>query len=115
MLTAVIIGAFGSHALREVLLENNRQNVFATASSYHFYHALAILVLGTADRYLFTLKNHIFAVSLICVGVVLFSGSLYILALGDISWLGVVTPIGGTVMVLGWGLLSVDLLRSLRD
>ena len=112
MFTAVLFGAFGSHLLHELLLDNGRQRAFDTASAYHFYHALAILFFSSVGEDHLQHNFYKTGISLICVGVVLFCGSLYILALVDVAWLGAITPLGGLSMLLGWGCLSLDLIRS---
>ena len=112
MFTAVLIGAFGSHAWKSLLMENGRFDIFSTANRYHFYHGLGILlVICLADRvdHSKIIKNSLLLLS---TGVVLFSGSLYILALINVTWFGLVTPIGGLSLLLGWGLLSLGIYSS---
>ena len=111
MFTAVLFGAFGSHLLKDMLLANGRLSAFETANAYHFYHALAILVVGSVSDARLSLRLLNTSIVLIFVGVVLFSGSLYILALVDMAWLGAFTPVGGLGMLLGWGILSFGLIR----
>lgn len=96
---AVALGAFGAHALRGTLLANGTTEVWKTAVLYHFIHALALLVLAllpSASRA---------ASSLFIAGIVLFSGSLYLLALTNVQWLGVITPLGGLCFLAGWACL----------
>lgn len=93
---AVGLGAFGAHALKETLQTNNATEVWKTAVFYQFIHALALLVLAVlpgAGRS---------ASSLFVAGIVLFSGSLYLLALTNVKWLGAVTPLGGLCFLTGW-------------
>lgn len=93
---AVGLGAFGAHALKNSLQANDMTEVWKTAVLYHFLHALALLLLATlpgASRA---------AASLFIAGVVLFSGSLYLLALTNIKWLGAITPLGGLCFLAGW-------------
>jgi uncharacterized membrane protein YgdD (TMEM256/DUF423 family) len=99
---AVGIGAFGAHGLEPLLEANARTETFETAVEYHFYHALAILALAIwlniqPERKF--LKRVIWSLVL---GIVIFSGSLYILALSGISWFGAITPIGGVAFIYGW-------------
>jgi len=114
MLFAVGIGAFGAHSLNQVLTENGTLAVFDTASKYHFYHGLALLVLGAIfDQneqmiYVKIITNFLF------YGVIIFSGSLYILSIFNIIWLGFLTPIGGLFMLIAW-LLFVISLNSLKN
>jgi len=103
MFLAIAIGAFGSHALHEVLIKNGRIDVFATASNYHFYPALALLLLGSIfQNSELQFRNKQLIVWLMLVGTVVFSGSLYLLAIFNISWLGAITPIGGIMLLLCW-------------
>lgn len=93
---AVALGAFGAHALKDVLTANATESVWNTAVQYHFLHALAIAIL--------TLHPRAPKRAGICflAGIVLFSGSLYLLALFSWKWLGPVTPLGGVAFLAGW-------------
>lgn len=108
MLLAVAIGAFGAHALAPILVENQRVEVFATASNYHFYHAFGLLISGL----IFTIKSTLswpnLIVSLMFSGTIIFSGSLYCLAIFNVAWLGAITPIGGVMLLASWGLLALS-------
>ena len=98
----VMLGAFGAHALKESLSERSLQT-YQTASHYQFLHALALILLGiwiqsqTQTGPLAQAAGWLFA-----VGIVLFSGSLYALAVTDIKILGAVTPFGGLSFIAGW-------------
>lgn len=107
-LTGVILGAFGAHALKEVLIEAGTLETWKTAVAYQMWHALALLF--TASQPASGLVQ--FTASCFAVGILLFSGSLYWLALGGPAWLGPVTPLGGLLLILGWGGLLVAGLRS---
>jgi uncharacterized membrane protein YgdD (TMEM256/DUF423 family) len=112
----VALGAFAAHALRDVL--SARQiAVFETGVRYQMYHALALMALAWAiDRWPHR-KLHTSAVLLV-VGTIVFSGSLQLLAVTDVRWLGMVTPFGGVTLILGWGLAAWRLLvpgRSSKD
>ncbi len=98
---AVALGAFGAHALKATLTASNHLQTWQTAVQYHAWHALALVVL--ADKP--TVSN----VSRFCfaAGILLFSGSLYLLALFDLRWLGPITPLGGVAFLLGWGWLAL--------
>ena len=102
---AVLIGAFGAHALEPVLLENNRLGTFDTANQYHFFHALALLMVGLIDPPKSLQRLAMFASFSLFWGVMIFSGSLYFLSLTNVAWLGAITPIGGVCFLFGWGLL----------
>ena len=109
---AVAFGAFAAHALKD-LLSAGLLEVFRTGVEYQGMHALALVAVGLlgrddSDRAL-NLAGWAFA-----TGILLFSGSLYILALTDIRWLGAVTPFGGTAFLLGWGALAWHARRGRR-
>jgi uncharacterized membrane protein YgdD (TMEM256/DUF423 family) len=95
-LFGVALGAFGAHALKGTLEANQTTEVWKTAVLYHFIHALALLLLAALPA----LSRA--AASLFVAGIVLFSGSLYLLALTNAKWLGVVTPLGGLCFLAGW-------------
>jgi uncharacterized membrane protein YgdD (TMEM256/DUF423 family) len=99
-LLSVAAGAFGAHALR-ARLPAESLSVFETAARYQMYHALALLAVGWAvSRWPGSLAK--VAGWCFLVGTLLFSGSLYALALTRIRWLGAVTPLGGMAFMLGW-------------
>jgi len=108
---AVALGAFGAHALKPVLIANNRLGIFELAAQYHFYHTLVLLAIGLLQRKQETrlLKT---AGILIVVGIFLFSGSLFIMAVTNISSLGMITPLGGVCFLAGWGCLIGSALRD---
>ena len=97
---AVALGAFGAHSLKATLQAHDMVSVWEKAVLYHFLHALALLVLalhGIGSR----------APSILFVaGIVLFSGSLYLLALTNLRWLGAITPLGGLCFLAGWAWLA---------
>jgi uncharacterized membrane protein YgdD (TMEM256/DUF423 family) len=104
--TAVALGAFGAHALRGVL-DTRGTELWHTAVSYHFWHALAlVLAIALAQG-----RGRRVALAAFAVGIVLFSGSLYALALGAPRWCGAVTPLGGLAFIVGWLALGVGLAR----
>lgn len=105
---AVSIGAFGAHALRPLLEQNARTETFELAVRYQFYHAFAILFTGVL-MFHFPSKHINRAAICFSVGIVIFSGSLYILSLSGISALGAVTPVGGLLFVTGWVLLFLGI------
>ncbi len=95
------MGAFGAHALEGLLTANGRQSTYETAVQYQFIHALAILFVSSAiRRWPGSLTRA--AGGLFVIGTVLFSGSLYILAIFNITIMGAVAPIGGIALILGW-------------
>src|SRR4051812_23145779 len=99
---AVLLGAFGAHGLENVLSRNNRLDTWHTAVLYHIVHALVLLVLA----YRVPLRSGPFVAFL--GGIVLFSGSLYLLAVTNMLWLGkFITPIGGLSFLAGWAWLII--------
>ncbi len=99
---AVGIGAFGAHGLKDILIESGRLDTFETAVKYHFYHVLALLLIGILALIHPTWKQLSTAALLMILGVLIFSGSLYFLSLSGITWLGAITPLGGLAFILGW-------------
>ncbi len=106
----VAIGAFGAHALRATLTASGRLDTFETAVKYQFYHALALLLTGIIYA-AFPNRLVLNAGYSMLGGVIVFSGSLYILCLTGVRWLGAITPIGGVLMIIGWGLLIYGVVR----
>jgi uncharacterized membrane protein YgdD (TMEM256/DUF423 family) len=113
-LTGVALGAMGAHALKGPLTERGMTQAWETASRYQLFHAVALLgvaawlrasPLGASTRWL----N--WASSAWCVGTLLFSGSLYWLALGGPRWLGPITPLGGVALMLGWLMVVITAFR----
>ena len=106
----VALGAFGAHGLRSRVTPEMLA-VFETGARYHMYHALALLAVGwAAARWTSPWVNA--AGALFAAGIVLFSGSLYLLALtGTRAW-GAVTPLGGLAFILGWACLGLAALRG---
>ncbi len=101
-IASIAAGAFGAHALRE-RLEPRPLEIFETAARYQLYHALgmALCALAVAAGVRASRAGWVMQ-----AGVVVFSGSLYALALTDVKILGAVTPVGGVLMMAGWGLLA---------
>jgi len=98
---AVALGAFGAHSLRSSLELHGMLDVWNKAVLYHFIHAIALLVLalyGTVNRG---------AWWLLLAGILLFSGSLYVMALRNLRWLGAITPLGGLCFLAGWAWLII--------
>lgn len=102
---SVAVGAFGAHALRERLTPENLQ-IFEIGARYQMYHALALLAVGflalRVDGTAVRVAGGAFA-----AGILLFSGSLYALAVTETRWLGMVTPLGGLAFLVGWTALAV--------
>ena len=96
---AICLGAFGAHGLGELLKANKTTDIWETAVFYHFIHAVILFVLPQLNS-----MNSKAWTSLL-TGIVVFSGSLYVLALSQIKILGAITPIGGLAFLIGWGIL----------
>lgn len=117
IVVAIVLGAFGAHALKKVL-DFDQLNSFETGVRYQIYYGLALLILGlNSSKFKFDLK---WVSGLILSGVILFSGSIYGLTLQPIlevklSFLGPITPIGGMLMIIGWCIFIVQLIRQKND
>ncbi len=109
-LSAVALGAFGAHALRN-MLQAESLAIFETGVRYQMYHALGLLAVGVLAPHL---TSPPVAVSgwLFTIGIVIFSGSLYALSWSGIGILGAITPVGGLCLLAGWGALLISALRS---
>lgn len=94
---AVVAGAFGAHALRG-RLQPADLSVWETAARYHLIHAVALLAIALGVP----VSRAQLPFGLMALGILIFSGSLYVLALSGVRWLGAVTPLGGLCMIAGW-------------
>src|SRR5580704_17923790 len=109
---AVLIGAFGAHAL-EGRLDAYSRGVYETGVMYHFFHALGLLIVSILPRTgALSAARASWICLLLAVGMLLFSGSLYILALSGVRMLGAVTPFGGLSFIAAWVLLAYWLIRG---
>lgn len=111
--TAVILGAFGAHALKDSLSAENIKT-FETGVKYQVYHALLLLFIGSTNILATNTKSLLFY--FIVVGIVLFSGSIYTLATNaltsfDFKKIGFITPIGGFLLIVSWIILFVNFLK----
>ena len=98
---ALALGAFGAHGLRTILVQNDTTSIWETAVFYHFIHAVMLFVLA---------ERKTLAVGpwwCFLAGVVIFSGSLYLLAITGVHWLGAITPVGGLSFLVGWLWLAI--------
>lgn len=112
-MTAILFGAFGAHALKEVLTQE-QLNTFETGVKYQMYHSLFLVFLGMNQSIVEKVKKQIFV--LISLGTLLFSFSIYLLATMPVSGVnfkpfGIVTPIGGLLLILGWLVFSLQFLN----
>lgn len=111
MALAVGFGAFGAHIVQD-MLSPDRFEVFKTAVEYHFYHAIGLLIVGLIGQRIEPSKWIAWSGYCMIGGILIFSGSLYILTLTDTSWLGAVTPLGGFAFILGWCFLILAILKQ---
>ena len=107
----VLLGAFGAHALQSRLTAD-MQAIWSTAVQYHFYHSLALLLLGVLALHWPATALLRTSGWLMLAGIILFSGSLYLLALTGSRWLGAITPLGGTAFIAAWVVLCLAIIRS---
>ena len=107
---ATVLGAFGAHALK-AHLSQDRLVVYETAVRYHFIHALGLLAMGVLLRSV-DAEMLRWSAALVLIGIVLFSGSLYLLTFGAPRFMGIITPVGGLALIAGWTLFAVTLWRQ---
>ncbi|MBI3546787.1 MAG: DUF423 domain-containing protein [Gammaproteobacteria bacterium] len=108
---AVLLGAFGAHALK-ARLSLEMIAVYQTGVHYHFFHALGLLVVGVVATQIPMSVFLKWSGWLMLMGIVLFCGSLYILSIGDLPWLGAITPVGGVSFIVAWILFVVAVAKS---
>ncbi len=112
-MTAVGLGAFGAHILKE-RLSAPMLEVYHTAVFYHLLHAVGLVLVGIVAHLLPESTPVRWAGWLLAAGTLLFSGSLYLLAVSGVRWLGAITPLGGLSFLAGWALLAFAVLRETR-
>jgi uncharacterized membrane protein YgdD (TMEM256/DUF423 family) len=108
---AVGLGAFGAHALKAKLETNGYLSTYQTAVQYHFYHTLALVLIGILMMKMPSSWLN-YASSCMMIGMILFSGSLYTLSISGIKWLGAITPIGGLFFIAGWFFLLMAVIKT---
>jgi uncharacterized membrane protein YgdD (TMEM256/DUF423 family) len=111
---AIILGAFGAHALKKVL-SISELNTFETGVKYQMYHALFLLFIGITNEISLNTKKSIYFLTV--SGIILFSGSIYLLSTNnlttfDFKTIGFLTPIGGLLLILAWGVLTYNLVKK---
>lgn len=114
MALAVGFGAFGAHIVQDMLTPE-RFDVYQTAVQYHFYHALGLLILGAVSLKIHSSKWLQWSGWLFLAGILIFSGSLYLLTLTDTGWLGMITPFGGAAFILGWIFFAIGVYNLKPD
>ena len=107
---ATALGAFGAHALKAHLTQD-KLLVYETAVRYHFIHALGLLAIGVLLR---SIDGELlrWSAALLLIGILLFSGSLYLLTFGASRFVGIITPIGGLALIAGWILFATTMWRQ---
>lgn len=111
MALGVILGAFGAHGLKNKLTPDLLA-VYQTGVEYHLYHALGLILVGVLINQFPQVAGLHTGGWLLLAGIVIFSGSLYVLAISGIRWLGAITPIGGTAFIAGWLWVAWSLARA---
>jgi uncharacterized membrane protein YgdD (TMEM256/DUF423 family) len=111
MFLAVALGAFGAHAFK-ASLPPDLMAVYQTGNQYHFYHALGLFVVALASGFFPGSRFIRWGGVFILAGIVLFSGSLYVLSLTGQRWIGMITPFGGTAFMIGWLLLAAGVWKG---
>ena len=106
----VLIGAFGAHGLKN-LLNEYAKNIYQTANIYHFFHSIGLILNGLLAKNFLELSFN-FSGYLFIAGIILFSFSLYILAITDIKILGAITPIGGICFIAGWMYIAFQIYNN---
>ena len=102
---SVAAGAFGAHALKQIL-ETDMLAVYHTAVDYQFFHSIGLIAIGALHG-ISPRRCHSAAAWTMLAGIVIFSGSLYLLSITGIRWLGMVTPVGGTGFLAAWLMLAL--------
>lgn len=107
---SVAIGALGAHSLKNVLDEYGR-SIYEKAVTYQMFHTMGLFAVGVLQMFL---KNTSFSISgwSFVIGIFLFSGSLYVLALTGATWLGAITPFGGASFLLGWAFFAYTIIKT---
>lgn len=111
MLLAVALGAFGAHGLKDKI-DASMLSAYETGVHYHIAHALGLMLIGLAADKLGESKHVSRAAGFIALGIVLFSGSLYLMAVTGIGMLGIITPFGGVSFIVGWAFLAIAARKS---
>ena len=108
---AVAFGAFGAHGLKQ-RLSADLLAVYQTGVQYQFYHTLALFLVAALMLHWPQNNSLRWSALLFCMGIVIFSGSLYVLSLTGARWLGAITPIGGVAFLAGWVALAVAVWKA---
>ncbi|OGX68671.1 MAG: hypothetical protein A2189_00565 [Paenibacillus sp. RIFOXYA1_FULL_44_5] len=109
---SVAIGAFGAHALKDKLTANDMLDVYHTGVQYQMYHSLGLIVIALVMNKLGQSTLLTWSGWSMLVGIILFSGSLYVLSISGVKWLGAITPLGGVGFLAAWLLLAVAAFKA---
>jgi uncharacterized membrane protein YgdD (TMEM256/DUF423 family) len=118
--TGVMLGAFGAHGLQQLTSDEKILHAFQTGVAYQLYHAIALLAVALLSERLSS-KYLRWGANCFITGIILFSGSLYVIAWlnieqgGSVKWVGPLTPVGGVFLIAGWVLLFVGAIRTNRS
>lgn len=111
VMLSVMIGAFGAHMLEPIIGED-KISVYETGVQYHMIHALGIILIGVIAKVFGEAKLLVWSARLLFIGIILFSGSLYVLSISGLGPLGAITPLGGVSFIAGWICLAVTALKK---
>jgi len=112
LVLVVIFGAFGAHALKNIL-SSYGVSIYEKATIYQLFHGLALLILPLlVYQSIISATSAKFIMLTMLAGIIIFSGSLYLLAITNIKWLGAITPIGGTLLIVAWALWIKAVIKS---
>lgn len=111
MALAIAIGAFGAHGLKSIV-SAEMLKIYNTAVQYHFYNTLGLMALSIIINFKKEIKKLVISSWLMIVGLMIFSFSLYFLVILNIPFLGAITPIGGTLLIIAWILASYSVYKE---
>lgn len=103
----VVMGAFGAHSLK-TKISGDMLSVFQTAAQYHFYHSLGLMIIGILAIFFKSEKYLRIAGWMMFTGIILFSGSLYVLSITSTRWVGIITPFGGIAFIISWVFVAIS-------
>jgi len=107
----VAFGAFGAHGLKQIL-STSSLHTYQTGVDYQMWHSLALILIGLSLQRMHTSRLLMLSAWIMLSGIILFSGSLYLLAITEIRWLGMITPFGGVSFLVAWVLFAIAIVKS---
>lgn len=113
MACVIAIGAFGAHGLKATT-DEYLMAIYNTGVQYHFYNTLGLFAIALITYFLPNSKQIVVSGYMLILGTLIFSCSLYLLAILKVSWLGAITPFGGTIMILSWVIIGFTLINELK-